>query len=206
MKLPHPLRQNCRTVTRTRGGWHRPPPRDPRPHLPAWLLLLLPLALLLSCCAAADCYMTRLHDMVFGLMIDTAGCGAKSSPSGDAVVPIRGHARRRHSGPGGPPCCGVAEGAAPGSGVGGGGGGAGFEARPPPPSCQAEYGQRHRRPDAGSRGPGPAQVGRLAGVMAWLSWPARRRRPVVAVVARGSISLRHGVAPGGAWYANHLEG
>jgi hypothetical protein len=81
-----------------------------------------------------------------------------------------------------------------------------FKAQPPPLLCQAEYGQHHRRQDAGSRGPGPAQVGRLVGVMAWLLWPARRSRPVVAVVTRGSISLRQGVVPGGAWYANHFEG
>jgi hypothetical protein len=66
-------------------------------------------------------------------MINAAGCGAKSSPSGGAVVPVRGHARRRRPGPGGPPCGGVTKGAAPGSGVGGGGGGggAGFAAQPP---------------------------------------------------------------------------
>ncbi len=47
-------------------------------------------------------------------MINTTGCGAKSSPSGGAVVPIRGRARRRRPGPGGPPCGWVARGAAPG--------------------------------------------------------------------------------------------
>ncbi len=36
--------------------------------------------------------------------------------------------------------------------------------------------------------------------------PARRRRPIVAVVARGGILLGHGVAPGGAWYNDHLKG
>ncbi len=74
-------------------------------------------------------------------MINAAGCGAESSPSGGACVPVRGRARRRRPGPGGPPCGGVARGAAPGSGVGGGGGGggAGFAARPPPQLCRAEY-------------------------------------------------------------------
>jgi hypothetical protein len=62
-----------------------------------------------------------------------------SSPSGGAVVPIRGCACRRHPGPGGPPCGGVARGAAPGSGVGDRGRGTGFAAQPPPPSCRAEY-------------------------------------------------------------------
>jgi hypothetical protein len=70
-------------------------------------------------------------------MINAAGCGAKSSPSGGAVVPVQGRARRRRPGPGGPPCGGVARGAAPGSGFGGGGGV--FAARPPPQSCRAEY-------------------------------------------------------------------
>ncbi len=36
--------------------------------------------------------------------------------------------------------------------------------------------------------------------------PTRRRRPIVAVVAGGSIWLGHGVVPGGAFYADHLEG
>jgi hypothetical protein len=70
-------------------------------------------------------------------MINAAGCGAKSSPSGGAVVPVQRRARRHRPGPGGPPCGGVARGAAPGSGVGGGGGG--FAARLPPQSCRAEY-------------------------------------------------------------------
>ena len=55
------------------------------------------------------------------------------------VFPVRGRARRRRPGPCGPTCGGSAKGAASGSGVGGGGGGAGFAARPPPPSCRAEY-------------------------------------------------------------------
>jgi hypothetical protein len=72
-------------------------------------------------------------------MINAAGCRAKSSSSGGAVVPVRGHACRRRPGPGGPPCGGAARGAAPGSRVGDGGGGAGFAAQPPLPSCRAEY-------------------------------------------------------------------
>jgi hypothetical protein len=60
-------------------------------------------------------------------MISTARCGAKSSPSGGAIVPIRGRACQCHPGPGGPPCGGVAKGAALGSGVGGGGRGAGSQ-------------------------------------------------------------------------------
>jgi hypothetical protein len=48
-----------------------------------------------------------------------AGCGAKSSQFGGAVVPVRDPE------PGGLPCSGVVKGAAPGSGVGGGGGGGG---------------------------------------------------------------------------------
>ncbi len=74
-------------------------------------------------------------------MINTAGCGTKSSPSGGAFVPVWGCAHQRRPGPGGPLCGEVARGAAPGSVVGGGGGGGGadFVARPPPPSCRAEY-------------------------------------------------------------------
>ncbi len=72
-------------------------------------------------------------------MINAAGCGAKSSPSGGAIVPIWWHACRRRPGTGGPPCGGVAKGAAPGSGVGGGGRGVGFAVRPPLPLCLAEY-------------------------------------------------------------------
>ncbi len=72
-------------------------------------------------------------------MINAAGCGAKSSLSGGAVVRIRGRALRRCPEPGGPPCVEVAKGAAPGSGVRGGGGGAGFAARLLPPLCLAEY-------------------------------------------------------------------
>jgi hypothetical protein len=55
------------------------------------------------------------------------------------VFPIQGRACRRCPGPCGPPCGGIAKGAAPGIGVGGGGWGVGFMARPPPPSCRAEY-------------------------------------------------------------------
>jgi hypothetical protein len=70
-------------------------------------------------------------------MINTAGCGAKSSLSRGVVVPIQGRACRHCPGPGGPPCVGVARGAVPGSGIGGGG--RGFAAWPPPQSCRAEY-------------------------------------------------------------------
>ncbi len=77
-------------------------------------------------------------------------------------------------------------------------------ARPPTPSCLAEYAsvtagrtpgvtdQDLRRSEAwhGNRR-------RLTGVIG-LSSPARRRRPIVTVVARESISLGHGVVPGGA--------
>ncbi len=72
-------------------------------------------------------------------MINTTGCRAKSSLSGGAVVPVRGHACWCSPGPGGPLCGGVARGVAPGSKVGGRGGGAGVTAQPPPPSCWAEY-------------------------------------------------------------------
>jgi hypothetical protein len=120
-------------------------------------------------------------------------------------------ARRRRPGPGGPPCGGVAKGAAPSSGVGGGGWDAGFGAWPLPPSCQAEYASvtvsqtlevmdqdLHRL---------EAWLGNhrcLAGVIR-LSLPAHRCRPIVAVVAGGSILLGHGVAPRGVRYADRLK-
>jgi hypothetical protein len=72
-------------------------------------------------------------------MINTARCGLNSSPFGGGVVPIHGHARRRHPGPGGPPCGGYTKWVVLGSGVRGGGGDAGFAARPSPPLCRAEY-------------------------------------------------------------------
>jgi hypothetical protein len=72
-------------------------------------------------------------------MTNGTGCGAKSSLSGGAVVPVRGRAHRRCPGPGGPPCGWVDKGAAPSSGVGGGDGDAGFVVWPPPPLCRAEY-------------------------------------------------------------------
>jgi hypothetical protein len=141
-------------------------------------------------------------------MINAAGCGAKSSPSGGAFVPIHGRACRRHLGPGSPPCGGVARGAVPGSGVRGEGGGAGFAAQLLPKSCRAEYASV-----TASRTPGvtdqdmrrsEAWLGNrqcLAGVIG-VSLPAIRCRPIVVVVAGGGILLGHGMAPGGAWYNN----
>ncbi len=35
---------------------------------------------------------------------------------------------------------------------------------------------------------------------------ARHRRPIIAVVAGGGISLGHGMVPGGTWYNDCLEG
>ncbi len=64
---------------------------------------------------------------------------------------------------------------------------------------------RHRRPDAGSHRPGPVPVSEawlsnhqpLAGMVFGLLSPVRRRRPIVAVEAEGSILLGHSVAPRG---------
>jgi hypothetical protein len=218
MKVPRPLCQNRRTAPqRGRGrGRHRdasPPSATaaPAPAVAAaarllLLLLLLPPSMFLSFCAATVCCIARLKDMVGRLMIDAAGCRAPSSPSGGALTGAARNlaARRAVGSPGG---------AAPGGGVGGGGGGAGFAAPPPLPSCRAEYAhviagrtpgvtvQDLRRSEAwlGNRR-------RLVGVMAGLSLPAHCRRPVVAVLARGSTSLGHGVAPRGARCADRLEG
>ncbi len=101
----------------------------------------------------------------------------------------------------------------PGGGVGGvgGGGGTGFVAWTPPPSCRAEYaritaGRTTAVTDQDLRR-SVVWLGnrrRLAGVMAGLSSPARHRRLVVAVVARGGILIGHGVAPESARYANRM--
>jgi hypothetical protein len=52
----------------------------------ARLLLLLPPMLFLLCCTAVVCYMAHLHDMVIWLMINAAGCGVPTFPSGGALV------------------------------------------------------------------------------------------------------------------------
>jgi hypothetical protein len=120
-------------------------------------------------------------------MINTAGCGAKSSPSGGAVVPVWGCAHRLRPGPGGPLCGEVPRGAALGRVVGGvgGGRGAGFAARPPPPLCRAEYAS--------------VTTCRTLGVT-----DQDLRRSEAWLVnhrgcGRGGISLGHSLAPGGAW-------
>jgi hypothetical protein len=109
-------------------------------------------------------------------LINTAGCGTKSSPSGGAVVPVWGCAHLNRQGPGGPLCGEVARGAAPGSVVRGGGrGGGGVRGRG---FCGAaataivpgRLRQRHHLPHAGSHGPGPALVGGVARQSSWL-WP-----------------------------------
>ncbi len=126
------------TPQQERGGWPHlnasPPPCDRRPcpqprHL-AWLLLLPPPHY--SGCSEPQRSATWP-------MINAAGCRAKSSPSGGTVIPVQGRAHRRRPGHGGPPCGGIAKGAAPSSGVGSGGRGAGFSAQPLPPSCLVEY-------------------------------------------------------------------
>ncbi len=98
-------------------------------------------------------------------MINTTGCGTKSSPSRGAVVPVWGCAHWRRPGPGGPLCGEVARGAAPGSVVGGGGGGGGTGFAAP-----GRIRQRHHLPNAGSHGPGPAPVGGVAHQSSRL-WP-----------------------------------
>jgi hypothetical protein len=78
--------------------------------------------------------------MVVRLMINAAGCGVPSSPSGGTVVPAQGRTHQRRPGPGGPPSGGVAGGGGvPGGGVGSQVGGVGFAARLPLLSCRAEY-------------------------------------------------------------------
>ncbi len=104
-------------------------------------------------------------------MINAPGCGAKSSPFGNAVVHVRGRACRCRPGPGGSPCSGVAKGVTPGSGVGGGGGGLRRGGAAAAAIVLGKICQRHCRPDAGSHGPGPAPVRD----MAWQT-PAPRGR------------------------------
>jgi hypothetical protein len=145
-------------------------------------------------------------------MINTNGCGAKPSPFGGAVVPVRGRARWRHPGPGGPPCGWVAKGAVPGSGVGGGGRGTGFAVRPPSPLCRAEYASviAGQTPEVTDQD--------LRWSEAWL----RNRRHLAGVIRtvvarlppqahhRGHGLWEHLARPqhgaGGAFYANRLEG
>jgi hypothetical protein len=138
MKLPCPLCKNCRTTTRMRGGAasrRLPPPRAtaapaPSPALRRGSSFSSPPRC--SCCAEPGRSATWP-------MINTTVCRAKSSPSRGTIVPVQGRARRRHPRPGGPPCGGVAKGAAPGSKVEGGGVGTGFAVWLPPPLCRAEY-------------------------------------------------------------------
>jgi hypothetical protein len=145
-------------------------------------------------------------------MINAARCGAKSPPSGGAVVPVWGRTCRRCPGPGSSPCGGVARGAAPGSGVGDRGGGAGFVARPPP----SLFGKGYASVTAG-RMPGDMDQD-LHRLEAWLGNRRHLAGMIRAVIpgpppqgrprscGRGGILLRHGVAPGGAWYKDRLEG
>ncbi len=92
-------------------------------------------------------------------IINATGCGAKSSPFGGAVVPIRGRARCHwhRPGPGSPPCNGVAKErqweAEPGTGAG---------ARVLWHIVPGGIRQRHCRTDTGSHRPGPTQVRGMA--------------------------------------------
>jgi hypothetical protein len=212
MKLPHPHHKNCHAATRTRGRAasrcllppHATAAPAPSPASRRGSSFSSPP----HCSCRAE-----LRRSATWLMINTNRCGVKSSPSGGAVVPVRGHARRRHPGPGGPPCSGVAKGAALGSGVRGGGRGADLAVRLPPPSCRAEYASVTAGWTPGVTDQDlrwlEAWLGHrrcLAGVMAGLSLPARHRRPIVAVAAWGSILLGHDVVLGGAYYADRLKG
>jgi hypothetical protein len=166
--LLHPLRQNCCTVTRTRGGQHRdasPPPmrnHHPRPRRGGGSAAPPPPppVLFLSCCIMAFCYMACLHDMVVRLMIDAAGSGVQSSLSGGAIVPVRG--RAHWSLPGSGSTVGLPGGAVPGSGVGGGGRGHGFFGMAATTVMLGGIRLHHCRLDAGSHRPGPAPVGGMA--------------------------------------------
>ncbi len=96
-----------------------------------------------SSCSSPPCYSccTEPWRSATWPMINTAGCRTKSSPSGGASSLSGGVLTGATPGPGGPLCGEVARGAAPGSIIEGGGRGRGadFAARPPPPSCRAEY-------------------------------------------------------------------
>jgi hypothetical protein len=170
MQLPRPLClcKNCHTATRAWGWLHRnasPPPHDRCPG-PA----PSPAPRRGSSFSSPPHYSSHAEPWWSATwpMINAAGCGAKSSPSGGAVVPVRGRARRRHPGPGGPPCGGVTKGAVPSSGVGGGGGGAGSRRgrrrhrawRNTPVSPRAGHQESRTRTCAGQRH-GSANAGAL---------------------------------------------
>jgi hypothetical protein len=129
------------------------------------------------------------------------------------IIPVRGRACQHRPGPGNPPRGEVAGGSGAGWQSWGQGRGRRFCGAAAAAVMPGGIRLCHCQPDARSHRPGPAPVGgmvsnlqRLAGMMARLSLPACPCRPIVVVVARGSILLGHGVAPGGARYANRLEG
>ncbi len=94
-------------------------------------------------------------------MINAAGCGAKSSPSGGAVVPVRGRAPLCRPGPGGPLGGEFARGRGRAA-ESGGGGGRGFRGAAAAAIVPGGIHQRHRRPDARKHGPGSAPVRGMA--------------------------------------------
>jgi hypothetical protein len=192
MKLPRSLRKNCCTATRTRGGGRIATP--PHPHATA-ALAASPAPRHSSSYSSPlrYCHRAEPQRSTTWPMINAARCGAKSSPSEGAVVPVRGHACWRHPGPGGPPCSGIARGAAPGSGVGGRGGGAVFCGMATAAIMPGRIRQHHRRPDAGSHGPGPAPVG---GVAWQMPAPCGRDKGCCCQPAAAGSSLRSW--PGGA--------
>jgi hypothetical protein len=188
---------------RTRGGGaHRnasPPPRDSRPRsLPRPPGVAPP-------SPPPPRYSSRAQPRRSATwpMINAAGCGAKSSPSGAPSSPSKGAlagatrdlAAHRALG-------------SPGGGAGqrsrGRGRGRGFRDAAAAAIVPGGIRQRHRRPDAGSHGPGHVRRSE-----AWLGNRQRLAGVIRAVVAgpppqahrrgrgrgRGGISLGHGVAP-----------
>jgi hypothetical protein len=207
IKLLRPLRQNCCTVTRTRGGDivmpPHPPTRPPPPTPPPpWRRRGSSFS---SSPLRAITVVLRLGGLLYGptaqyvCQVVDQRCQMLG-----AVVPIGGCARWHRLGSGGPPGRGVARGGGcQQAELGVAAGVRIFAARPPPLSCQADYarlitGRTPRVMDQDLHRLdvwlGNCQC--LAGMMARLLLPAHWHRLVFVFVAGGSILLGHGVAPG----------
>jgi hypothetical protein len=95
-------------------------------------------------------------------MINTTGCGAKSYPSGGAVIPIRGACLPALPGTWRPTVQWGCQGGGTKQQSWGRGQGRGFHGAATTAIVLGRIRQRHRQPDSGSHGPGPAPVRGMA--------------------------------------------